>query len=146
VALWEYPAATDMAEDKPTPTPAEQAQKLYEDAEAQTAKAMEDLVNQDSFGELLAKVAGNVVAVMKIGGDVADLVVGNLRVAGRRDVLSLHRQLARTEDKLELVLQEVERLRDAVEAGARDGAPPAKAANGARTRTRNGRRRAGPGS
>jgi hypothetical protein len=125
VALWEYPAATDRAEDNPTPTPAEQAQKLYEDAEAQTAKAMEDLVNQDSFGELLAKVAGNVVAVMKIGGDVADLVVGNLRVAGRRDVLSLHRQLARTEDKLEMVLQEIERLqeelREARETAGRNG-------------------------
>ena len=86
---------------------------------------MEDLVNQDSFGELLAKVAGNVVAVMKIGGDVADLVVGNLRVAGRRDVLSLHRQLARTEDKLEMVLQEVERLqeelREARETAGRNG-------------------------
>jgi hypothetical protein len=123
-----------MAEDNPTPTPAEQAQKLYEDAEAQTAKAMEDLVNQDSFGELLAKVAGNVVAVMKIGGDVADLVVGNLRVAGRRDVLSLHRQLARTEDKLEMVLQEVERLQDelreAREAAARNGGAAAKASTG----------------
>src|SRR5688572_11076876 len=99
-----------MAENDSKPTPAEQAQKLYEDAEAQTAKAMENLVAQDSFGELLAKVAGNVVAVMKIGSDVADLAVGSLRVAGRRDVLSLHRQLARTEDKLERVLQEVERL------------------------------------
>jgi hypothetical protein len=123
-----------MADDKQTPTPAEQAQKLYEDAEAQTAKAMEDLVNQDSFGELLAKVAGNVVAVMKIGGDVADLVVGNLRVAGRRDVLSLHRQLARTEDKLEMVLQEVERLQDelreAREAAGRNGGGTARASAG----------------
>jgi hypothetical protein len=123
-----------MADDKPTPTPAEQAQKLYEDAEAQTAQAMEDLVNQDSFGELLAKVAGNVVAVMKIGGDVADLVVGNLRVAGRRDVLSLHRQLARTEDKLEMVLQEVERLqeelREARETAGRNGGGGARASTG----------------
>jgi hypothetical protein len=107
---------------------------------------MEDLVARDSFGELLAKVTENALAVVKMGSDAADLVVRNLRVAGRRDITGLARQLARTEDKLELVLQEVERLRDAVEAGARDGAPPAKAANGARTRTRNGRRRAGPGS
>jgi len=107
---------------------------------------MEDLVARDSFGELLAKVTENALAVVKMGSDAADLVVRNLRVAGRRDITGLARQLARTEDKLELVLQEVERLRDAVEAGARDGAPPAKAPNGARTRTRNGRRRAGPGS
>jgi len=128
------------------PTPADEARRLYEEAEGRTARAMEDLVARDSFGELLAKVTENALAVVKMGSDAADLVVRNLRVAGRRDITGLARQLARTEDKLELVLQEVERLRDAVEAGARDGAPPAKAPNGARTRTRNGRRRAGPGS
>jgi hypothetical protein len=37
-------------------------------------------------------------------------VVRNLRIASRRDVANLARQLARTEDKLELLLQEVERL------------------------------------
>ncbi len=124
------------------PTPADEARRLYEEAEGRTARAIEDLVARDSFGELLAKVTENALAVVKMGSDAADLVVRNLRVAGRRDITGLARQLARTEDKLELVLQEVERLRDAVEAGA----PPAKAANGARTRTRNGRRRAGPGS
>jgi hypothetical protein len=128
------------------PTPADEARRLYEEAEGRTARAMEDLVARDSFGELLAKVTENALAVVKMGSDAADLVVRNLRVAGRRDITGLARQLARTEDKLELVLQEVERLRDAVEAGARDGAPQAKAPNGARTRTRNGRRRAGPGS
>jgi hypothetical protein len=40
-----------------------------------------------------------------------DLVLRNLRVAGRSDVVRLSRQLARTEDKLERVLQEVEELR-----------------------------------
>jgi hypothetical protein len=43
-----------------------------------------------------------------------DLIVRNMRIAGRRDVTNLGRQLARTEDKLELVLQEVERLREEV--------------------------------
>ena len=42
-----------MAEEKPTPN--EQAKRMYDDAEAQTAKALEDLVAQESFGELLAK-------------------------------------------------------------------------------------------
>jgi hypothetical protein len=107
---------------------------------------MEDLVARDSFGELLAKVTENSLAVVKMGSDAADLVVRNLRVAGRRDITGLARQLARTEDKLELVLQEVERLRDAVEAGASRRRPAGQGANGARTRTRNGRRRAGPGS
>src|SRR3954465_9866237 len=127
-------------------TPADEARRLYEESEARTARAMEGMVGRDSFGELLAKVTENALFFVKMGSDAADLVVRNLRVAGRRDITGLARQLARTEDKLELVLQEVERLRDAVEAGARDGDAPAKAANGARTRTRNGRRRAGPGS
>jgi hypothetical protein len=39
-------------------------------------------------------------------------VVRNLRIAGRADVTRLARQLHRTEDKLERVLQEIERLRD----------------------------------
>jgi BMFP domain-containing protein YqiC len=37
-------------------------------------------------------------------------VLRNLRIAGRSDVDRLARQLARTEDKLELLLQAVERL------------------------------------
>jgi HEPN domain-containing protein len=52
---------------------------------------------------------------------MADLVLRNLRLAGRADITRLARQLYRTEDKLERVLQEVEQLRDEV---ARDrGAP-----------------------
>jgi BMFP domain-containing protein YqiC len=47
--------------------------------------------------------------------------VRNLRLAGRADIDRLGRQLARTEDKLELLLQEIEALR----AETRDGPPPA---------------------
>ena len=83
--------------------------------EARTAAAMEDLVGRDSFGELLARMTENVLGVMRIGQDVADLAVRNLRLAGRRDITELARQLARTEDKLELVLQEVERLEEQLE-------------------------------
>jgi hypothetical protein len=128
------------------PTPADEARRLYEEAEARTARAMEGVVGRDSFGELLAKVTENALFFVKMGSDAADLVVRNLRVAGRRDITGLARQLARTEDKLELVLQEVERLRDAVEGAAQDGAAPAGATNGARTRGRNARRRAEPTS
>ena len=98
-----------MAE-KPDPT--EQVRNLYEDAEKRTANAMEEMVKRDAFGELLARATENILAVTRIGNDVADMVVRNLRLAGRRDVTSLARQLARTEDKLEQVLQEVEELRD----------------------------------
>jgi molecular chaperone GrpE (heat shock protein) len=44
--------------------------------------------------------------------DAVDLLWRNLRLAGRADVVRLSRQLHRTEDKLERVLQEVENLRD----------------------------------
>ncbi len=94
-----------------SPTPDEQVRRLYEEAEAKTAAAMEQLVGRDAFGELLAKVTENVVALTKIGNDGLDLVVRNLRVASRRDIARLGAQIARTEDKLEMVLQEVEALR-----------------------------------
>ena len=95
-------------------TPAEQVQQLYEEAESRTAAAMEEVVSRNSFGEILALASGNAIAVMKLGSDAADMVVRNLRLAGRRDIIALGKQLARTEDKLELVLQEVERLQDDV--------------------------------
>lgn len=114
-------------------SPADQVRKLYDDAEARTASAMERLVARESFGELLAMTTENVLAVTKIGVDLADLVVRNLRLAGRRDITGLARQIARTEDKLELLLQEVERLQDALdERGGKgtNGAAPARAAGG----------------
>ena len=92
------------------PDPTEDVRQLYEDAEKRTAAAMEGLVKRDAFGELLARATENILAVTRIGNDAADLVVRNLRLAGRRDITALGKQLARTEDKLELVLQEVERL------------------------------------
>jgi hypothetical protein len=94
------------------PDPTEEARRLYEDAEKRTANAMEELVKGDAFGELLARATENILALTRMGNDVADVVVRNLRVAGRRDVTALGRQLARTEDKLERVLQEVERLQE----------------------------------
>ena len=89
--------------------------KAYDEAESQTADALERLVAQPSFGRVLAATAENVAAVTRISADVADLVLRNLRLAGRADFVRLSRQLQRTEDKLERVLQEVEELRDAQE-------------------------------
>ena len=100
-------------------------QRLYEEAESRTAKAMEGLVARDSFGELLAKVTENVMSLTKIGNEAMDMAVRNLRVAGRQDIIRLGRQLARTEDKLELVLQEVEQLQDQLRASRDDDAPEA---------------------
>jgi hypothetical protein len=94
------------------PSSQDTARRLYEDAEKQAASAMEQLVHSNSFGELLARSTENVMGLTKIGFDTFDLLVRNLRIAGRKDVVNLGRQLARTEDKLERVLQEVEQLRD----------------------------------
>jgi hypothetical protein len=94
------------------PDPTEEVRRLYEDAEKRTAAAMEGLVKRDAFGELLARATENILALTRMGNDAADLVVRNLRIAGRRDITELARQIARTEDKLELVLQEVERLQE----------------------------------
>jgi hypothetical protein len=90
----------------------EQVQAMYEEAESRTAKALEELVSRPSFGLLMARSAENVAALTRIGSDIADLLLRNLRLAGRADVTRLARQLHRTEDKLERVLQEVEALRD----------------------------------
>jgi hypothetical protein len=114
-------------------SPEAQVRALYEDAESRAAKAFEEAVSKPSFGALLARSAENVAALTRMGNDAADLVLRNLRVAGRADITRLARQLQRTEDKLERVLQEVEQLRDELarrEAGT-DGAP----ANGSRRRS-----------
>jgi hypothetical protein len=109
-------------------SPDQDVRRLYEDAEARTAKAFENVVGQDSFGELLARVTENAVALTRMGNDAWDLLLRNVRVAGRADITRLARQLARTEDKLELLLQEVEGLRgDLAASRPKDnGAGPAK--------------------
>jgi hypothetical protein len=126
-----------VAEDRPTPE--EQVRRLYEEAESRTAKAAERLVARDSFGELLAMATENVVGLTRMGFDALDLAWSNLRLAGRRDVTRLGRQLGRTEDKLELVLQEVERLRGLVEEQRRP--TPRAAPNGAKAPSRQRNRR-----
>lgn len=132
-----------MGEDRQV-TPDEQVRQLFGEAEKRTASAMEQLVRTDSFGEILARVTENAMGLTRIGFDVLDLTVRNLRLAGRPDLIRLGRQLARTEDKLERVLQEVERLQDQVRGLER---PPGRAApsSGSRASSSNGspsRRRA----
>ncbi len=118
--------ALAMAEERPTPE--EEARRLYEEAESRVAKAAERVVSRESFGEVLAMATENVVALTRIGFEAMDLVWSNLRLAGRRDITRLARQLGRTEDKLEQVLQEVERLREQLDASSDNGAKPAAAA------------------
>jgi hypothetical protein len=98
--------------------------RLYEEAESRTARAFEEAVSRESFGELLAKMTENVVGMTKIGTDIFDLMLRNLRLAGRQDVARLARQLNRAEDKLELLLQEIEELQDELDRGGREAEPP----------------------
>jgi hypothetical protein len=103
----------------PTPTPEQEVRRLYEEAETRVARAAERVVSRDSFGELLAMVTENAVALTRIGNEAMDLVLRNLRIASRQDINRLTRALGRAEDKLEHVLQEVEELRD--ELGSSNG-------------------------
>jgi hypothetical protein len=120
----------------------EQVRRLFESSESAVAKATEQLVQRDAFGELLAKVTENTMAVTRLGFGAMDLVVRNLRIASRTDITRLARQLARTEDKLERVLQEVEQLRD--EAKDSDAPANGRTRNASSGRGRNsGSRRAG---
>jgi hypothetical protein len=113
-------------------SPEEQVKALYEQTESQTAKAFDELVSKPSFGVVMARSAENIAALTRIGADLADAVVRNLRIAGRADITRLARQLHRTEDKLERVLQEVEGLRDELNersaASSPNGADPSRPA------------------
>lgn len=101
-------------------SPEEQVRALYEEGETGMTKALEELVSKPSFGRLLALSAENTAALTRIAFDTVDLVWRNLRLAGRADIVRLSRQLHRTEDKLERVLQEVEGLRDELAAQERE--------------------------
>ncbi len=119
------------------PPPDQQVRALYEQAESQTSTALEQLVSKPNFGRLMAISAENVAALSRIGSEIADLVLRNLRLAGRADVVRLARQLHRTEDKLERLLQEVEALRDELDR-ERDGARSGRQRrSGGRGRSRN---------
>ena len=93
-------------------SPEDQIRALYEQVESQTAAAFEEMVAKRGFGWMFARASENIAALMHISEELVDLTLRNLRLAGRADIARLARQLHRTEDKLERVLQEVEALRD----------------------------------
>jgi hypothetical protein len=130
-----------MAAEGKSPTPAEQVARLYEQAETEAAKASERLVGSGGFASVLGQLSENAAALSKLTSDGMDLVLRNLRVAGRRDVVRLSRQLARTEDKLERVLQELEEVKDQLmerEAQASEPSPPRRTARSDRAGKTNG--------
>src|ERR1022692_3339018 len=111
--------------------------RRYVEVETRAASALESLVGSNAFGELLAMSASNAMALVRHANGGLDRGVRALRVAGRADVAELARQLARTEDKLERMLQLVEELEGRLDTGA---APPADVAAGQVAATRAGAR------
>jgi hypothetical protein len=101
---------SELNGDRPSTSP--DLRRLLEEAESSFAQAMEKMVASPTFAQLLAQTTENMVALTNIARASADLAVSNLRIAGRRDVVRLERQLGRTEDKLEMLLQELEGLRN----------------------------------
>lgn len=95
-----------------TPDPIAKARQDYETAERKLAAASEELVSSAAFAEGLGLFTSNAVALSKVVSTTMDQVVRVSRFAGRKDITTLGKQLARTEDKLEHVLQLVERLED----------------------------------
>jgi hypothetical protein len=83
-----------------------------ESFETEAVEGVERLVAGEGFAEFLGHLAENASALSRITGDIWDLVLRNLRLAGRGDIERLSRQLASTEEKLERVLQAVELLSD----------------------------------
>jgi hypothetical protein len=132
-----------MAE-RERPTPEEEIRRLYGEAEASAAKAAERVVSRDSFGELLAMMTENVVALTRIANEALDMTLRNLRLASRRDLIDLGRQIGRTEDKLEHVLREVEGLRDRFDAREGESGDGASPANATRAASGGNRRREAP--
>src|SRR3954465_6976562 len=126
-------ADTPKTDGAPAPTPDQEVRRLYEEAESRVAKAAERVVSRDSFGELLAMVTENTVALTRIGNEAMDLVLRNLRVASRQDINRLTRALGRTEDKLEGVLREGEELRDELSPGAAKGNGTSRSRSGGNT-------------
>ena len=118
-------------------TPLTKLYALYEQAEAKAAVLAEQAVASSAFAELLATTATNVMALAGLANAAVDRGVRATRVAARADVVGLARQLARTEDKLERLLQEVEALsaRLAVAPTTTPVTVPAPARNGTRVRT-----------
>ncbi len=125
--------------------PLASAYSAYEQFESRLSTAMDQLVGTNGFAELFTTSASAMMAMTRTVNGALDEAVRATRLAARQDVTSLARQLARTEDKMERLLQLVEDISDrleAVEVARLDGAGPAANADGAESvRTRNSRAR-----
>ncbi|WP_425309114.1 hypothetical protein AADG42_10240 [Ammonicoccus fulvus] len=109
-----------MADERLTTT--DRFRKGLDEFLGTTGAGLEEVVNTKAFGDILSQVTGNLVAVSRISGETLDLVIRNARLAGRKDVAELGRQLGRTEDKLEAVLALVEDLQSDLRAAREENA------------------------
>jgi hypothetical protein len=85
-----------------------QLRRMFSGAEGRMGAAMEQLVAGKAFSAMLGQAAENAVALTTINNQMWDLVLRNLRMAGRSDIHGLGRRLNGIEDKLEMLLQEIE--------------------------------------
>ncbi len=104
-----------MTEQRPL-SPMEQIRRAYEETEQRTSQTMEEVVSSQGFAEMLSMMVGNAMSVSRISGNVLDDIVRRTHLAGRSDLAGVGRQIGRTEDKLELVLQRIESLESEVRA------------------------------
>lgn len=131
--------------DEAGATGAERLRGQFDDFLSTAAPGLEEVTTSKAFGTMLAQAVGNMVALHRIGNDVLDLAIRNARLAGRADVTSLHKQLARTENKLEHVLEVVERLEDELASERRRSAERQDGDGEAPASTRTARRSSGSG-
>lgn len=129
--------------------PAQQAREAYERTEKAASSTLENLVSSESFAEGLSLFTSNAVALSRMAQIGLDQMVRMTRLAGRTDITRLGTQLARTEDKLEHVLQVVEQLESELQVtrAERDEARQATSARAQGTESKSvgrGRRESGP--
>ncbi|MEP7159803.1 MAG: hypothetical protein ABI746_01730 [Dermatophilaceae bacterium] len=98
-----------MSEQRPL-SPMEQIRRAYEETEKKTSQTMEEVVSSQGFAEMLSMLVGNAMSASRISGNVLDDIIRRTHIAGRTDLAGVGRQIGRTEDKLELVLQRIEAL------------------------------------
>jgi len=95
--------------------PLTQVYTAYEQLEGKLSSALDRLVATNAFADLLATSATNVMAATRLANGTVDRAVRSTRLAARSDVVALSRQLTRTEDKLERLLQLLEEFGDRID-------------------------------
>ncbi len=108
--------------------PMASAYAVYEQFESRLSTAMDQLVATNGFAELFTTSATTMMALTRSVNGAIDQAVRATRLAARQDVTSLARQLARTEDKLERLLQAVEEIQDRLESTEQASGGPARVA------------------